>query len=164
MWGRKKRNDKKKNTPQASKKDLPKRDVSIFEIRQAIQRFTSHLPDGVELQTIINEDNTINYELLSPFLEAIPNETYYMSKETYEVFEEKDKQLAFDLDHIQQAIDKYMKQTKELPIIDGDPYNKVNYFKLERLGLITYRPNYTFYITDDEFLITYEAPFPKKDQ
>ncbi|MYL32321.1 DUF3939 domain-containing protein [Pontibacillus yanchengensis] len=162
MWGRKKRNNKKKDTHQYSNDELPKRDVSIHEVRQAIQRFTSHLPNGVELQTIINEDNTINYELLSPYLDATPNETYYMSKETYEVFDEKDKQLAFDLDHIQQAIDRYMKQTNELPIIDGDPYNKVNYFKLERLGLISYRPEFTFYITDEEYLITYEAPSSKK--
>lgn len=155
MWFKKKHQAK---NPENKKEvnQLPKQDVPIEEIRRVIHLFSDKLPNGVELQTIINEDLTINYELLAPYLEAIPNQTYYMSKETYEIFEEKDYQLALDMDHIQRAVDKYIKQTGELPIIDDDSNRKVNYFKLDKLGLISYRPNRDFYITEEEFLITYE--------
>jgi len=156
MWWNKKHKHNKQKEP--IEVHFPKRDVSIHELRQAIHSFTNQMPDGVELQTIINEDLTIHYDLIAPYLKAVPNQTYYMSKETYEVFEEKDYQLAVDLDNVQRAVDQYMKQTNELPVIDGDPRRKVNYFKLEKLGLLTYRPERDFYITSNEFLISYEKP------
>ena len=114
------------------------------------------LKDGIHLSIIIKDDLTIDYELLGPYLKAIPKETYYMSKETYEIFPEEKKKLAEEIDMVQRAVDKYMSITKELPVIDGDPYHKVSYFKLEKLNLIAYRPDTTFYITDEEFLITYK--------
>ncbi|QST00753.1 DUF3939 domain-containing protein [Pontibacillus sp. ALD_SL1] len=149
MWW----NKKKKKQEQLEIKDLP-----LSQVRKAIHEFTDHLPDGVELRTVINEDLTLDYNLLAPYLKGIPKNTYYMSKETYELFEEKDHQLALDLDHIQRAVDHYIKQNKELPIIENDPYFKVNYFKLEKAGLIHERPERDFYITDDEHMITYKRP------
>lgn len=156
MWWNKK--NKQNKEEKSIKERYPKKDVSIHELRQAIHSFRDQMADGVELQTIINDDLTIHYDFIAPYLKAIPNQTYYMSKETYEVFEEKDYQLAVDLDNVQRAVDQYMRQTKELPIIDGDSHRKVNYFKLEKLGLLTYRPDRDFYITTNEFLVSYEKP------
>ncbi|MFC0523539.1 DUF3939 domain-containing protein [Pontibacillus salicampi] len=157
MWGRKKKKETKDHS-RDKKQDLPMRDISLYELRQAIQSFTANLPEGIELQTIINTDNTIDYHFLAPYLKAIPHQTYYMSRETYDVFEDKDRQIAIDLDRIQQAVDKYVQQNSELPIIEGDPYRKVNFFKLERAGLLTERPDRAYYITKDEYMITYQQP------
>ncbi|KGX83910.1 DUF3939 domain-containing protein [Pontibacillus marinus] len=156
MWWNKKQKHDKKEEPIEER--YPKRDVTLDELRKAIHAFADQLPDGVELQTIINEDLTIHYEFIAPYLKAIPNQTFYMSKETYEIFEEKDYQLAVDLDNVQRAVDDYIRQTKELPVIEGDSYRKVNYFKLEKLGLLSYRPERDFYITKNEYLVTYEKP------
>lgn len=153
FWKRK----KKEKTP-SPEETLPVRHVSIDELREAVHKYADSLPKGVQLSVIINEDLTMNYELLAPFLKAIPKETYYMSKETYEIFEEKDKQLAEELDMIQKAVDKYVQQKKELPVIEGDPYHRVSYLKLEKLNLLPYRPDRDFYITDEEFLITHRKP------
>ncbi|KGX84797.1 DUF3939 domain-containing protein [Pontibacillus litoralis] len=158
MWGKWKRKQQRKKEENKERHVLNQRNVSLLELRQAIYRYMNNLPDGIELQTIINEDNTIDYELLSPYLGAIPIETYYMSKETYEVFEEHDYHLVLDIDRIQQAVDKYMKQMSELPVIEGDPFNKVNFYKLEKAGLLKERPDRVFYMTEDEYMITHRQP------
>ncbi|WP_268748338.1 DUF3939 domain-containing protein [Gracilibacillus boraciitolerans] len=81
-----------------------------------------------------------------------------MSKETYDLFEEEDKHIAYALDTIQRAVDNYIAQKKELPIIDYDPYRKVSMHKLEQLKLIDERPEMEFYITDEEQLVTTVKP------
>ena len=154
MWGK----FKKKQSSEPTKTEYPVKDISLFELRKAIQKYSSQLPDEVPLSILINDDLTIDYEALAPILKAIPKETYYMSKETYEVFEEKDYQKALDIDMIQQAVDKYIQQTDELPIIHGDPYKRVSYHKLDKLNLISHRPNREFFITDEEYLITTQKP------
>lgn len=132
--------------------------VSIERLRKAIHNYGDQLPKGIPLQIIINEDRTINYSLLGPFLKAIPKDPYYMSRETYEIFEEKDKELAIELDMVQVAVDNYIQQMKELPIIEGDPYRKVSFFKLEKLDLIEKRPDRDYFISRDEHLVTFRHP------
>lgn len=155
MFWKKKKN--KEKLP-AGPNHLPVRDISLDELRAAVHQYADSLPGGVNLSVVINEDLTINYDLLAPFLKAVPKQTYYMSRETYEIFEEKDKKLAEELDMVQKAVDKYMQQKNQLPVIDGDPYHRVSYLKLEKLDLLPYRPDRDFYVTDEEFLITHRKP------
>ncbi|SDJ88150.1 DUF3939 domain-containing protein [Sediminibacillus albus] len=155
MWKKKKN---RKKTRQKKQAELPVKPMSISEVRTAVQKYSAELSSEIPLGVLINEDRTIDYDLLAPYLQAKPEDTYYMSRETYELFEEKDKQLAEDIDTVQQAVDNYMDQQKELPIIDGDPHRKVSYFKLEKLGLLTTRPDRPFYLTDEEYLITHKQP------
>ncbi|MFG6116232.1 DUF3939 domain-containing protein [Halobacillus sp. MO56] len=157
MWKKK----KKTKSPSKPTEVYEERSISIHEVRKAVNAYASQLPKGVELSVIIKEDLTIDYDLVAPFLKGIPIETYYMSRETYEIFPEEEKQLAIDLDNVQRAVDQYMKATKELPIIENDPYKRVSYYKLETLKLLPYRPDRDFYITDEEFLITYQSPSKK---
>ncbi|SER85920.1 Protein of unknown function [Gracilibacillus ureilyticus] len=142
------------------KKDIsyPIRAVSSEEVKNAVRAYSKTLPSNVPLKVLINEDSTINFELLTPFLKAFPDRNYYMSKETYEIFEEEDKHLALAVDKVQKAVDQYVDLKKDLPIIDYDPYRKVSYFKLEQLNLITDRPEIDFYITGEEYLITRKKP------
>ncbi|UOQ43487.1 DUF3939 domain-containing protein [Halobacillus salinarum] len=150
MWNRK----KKKQANQA----LEKKDLSIHDVRQAVHAYADDKPQSVPLSVLIHEDLTLDYELLSPYLHAIPTKIYYMSRETYQIFEEEDYQLAKDMDVVQEAVDEYMKQTQEIPIIESDPYKRINYYKLEKLNLLPYRPNREFYMTNEEFMITYKKP------
>jgi hypothetical protein len=154
FWKNKKNSSKVEN----DSFQYPTRSITIHELRQAVESYAKQLKQGIYLSSIINEDLTIDYKLLGPFLKAIPEETYYMSRETYEIFPEHQKQLVLEMDMVQKAVDRYMEITKELPVIDGDPYKKVSCFKLEKLNLLSERPKETFYITDEEFLITYKKP------
>lgn len=151
MWNR----NKKKSRDQ---KPLEKQDLSISDVRKAVHAYADAKPSDVPLSVVIKEDLTLDYDLLAPYLKALPYKKYYMSRETYELFEEENKQLAIDIDLVQQAVDQYMKQTQEPPIIDNDPYKRVNYYKLERLHLLQQRPNRDFYLTNEEFMITYKKP------
>ncbi|MCT2535596.1 DUF3939 domain-containing protein [Aquibacillus koreensis] len=155
MWEKFK---KKKETKPKEEKEYPIVDITLDVFKKAIQDYSRQLPGDIPLSVIINEDLTIDYQLLAPILKGIPKQTYYMSKETYEIFEENDYQLALEIDAVQQAVDKYMRQTDELPVIQGDPYKKVSFHKLESLNLLQHRPKHHFYITNDEFLITYDKP------
>ncbi|SDL99720.1 DUF3939 domain-containing protein [Sediminibacillus halophilus] len=153
MW---KKSKKLKNDSQ--QKQLPARPVSLSEVKDAVRRYSAELASEIPLQVIINSDRTIDYQLLAPYLEAKPQQTYYMSRETYEIFEEKDKQLAEDLDKVQQAVDHYREQTGKLPITEGDPDKQVNYLKLEKLGLLSNRPDRPFFITEEEDMVTHRQP------
>ncbi|MGP4041941.1 DUF3939 domain-containing protein [Gracilibacillus sp. D59] len=149
MWFKKKQKETKK---------FPTKDISLAEVRSAIQEYSKELPPNIPLKILIKDDLSIDYSLLAPILKAIPTKKYYMSKETYDLFEEEDKHIAQALDQVQQAVDQYIEQKKELPIIDYDPYRKVNFFKLEQLNLIKERPEMDFYITDQEQLVTTIKP------
>ncbi|MGV2621766.1 UNVERIFIED_CONTAM: DUF3939 domain-containing protein [Halobacillus marinus] len=150
MWNRKKK--------QTGGKEPEQKDLSIHDIRKAVHSYADAKPKEVTLSVLIQDDLTLDYELLFPYLHAVPKDTFYMSRETYQLFEEQDKDLAHDIDMVQHALDLYMKQTQELPIIDGDPYKRISYYKLERLGLLPYRPERDFYLTKEEYMITYQKP------
>ncbi|UOR13184.1 DUF3939 domain-containing protein [Halobacillus amylolyticus] len=153
MWKRKQKKD------QSNKDDTPKvKDLSLGEVRKAVHMYADHKPSEIPLSVLIKSDLTLDYQLLSPYLDGIPKKRYYMSRETYELFTEENQQLARDLDRVQQAVDQYMQLTQEPPIIEGDPYKKVSYFMLEGLGLLSDRPERDFYLTNEEFMITYKKP------
>lgn len=141
-------------------KKYPIKSISYEEIRDAIREYGKNLPDNVPLGVIIQDNLEIDYQLLAPFLKAVPKEKYYMSKETYEIFPEEEKHIAVAVDTIQRAVDQYVDIKKELPVIDDDPYRRVSYHKLEQLKLLDERPNpiIDFYITDEEYLITRKKP------
>ena len=151
MWFFRKR--KKKEV-----KQYPVKSISYEEIREAIREYGKTLPNNVPLGVIIQDNLEIDYQLLSPFLKAVPKERYYMSKETYEIFTEEEKHIAEAIDKIQRAVDQYVDIKKELPVIDDDPYRKVSYHKLEQLQLLEKRPSIDFYITKEEYLITRQKP------
>ncbi|WP_101843436.1 DUF3939 domain-containing protein [Halobacillus sp. Marseille-P3879] len=148
---------KKKKTPQ-KKAPLKLMDLSIHDVRKAIHTYAEKKPNEVPLSVIINKDLTIDYDLLSPYIAGIPKKRYYMSKETYELFEEEDYDLAKEMDMVQQAVDLYINQMGEAPTIDLDPYKRISYHKLDRLHLLPQRPERDFYLTNEEFMITYQKP------
>jgi len=139
-------------------KKYPVKSISYEEVRDAIREYGKTLPNNVPLGVIIEDNLEIDYQLLSPFLRAVPKERYYMSKETYEIFTEEEKHIAEAMDMVQRAVDRYVDIKKELPIIDDDPYRKVSYHKLEQLQLLEERPPIDFYITNEEYLITRQKP------
>lgn len=150
---------KKKQTQDSKKKrEYPIIDISLAELKHAIHEYGMDLPKEIPLSVLINDDLSIDYKLLAPVLKGIPSKSYYMSIETYQLFEEKDQQLAVNFDNVQRAVDAYIQQTNEPPTIHGDPYHKVSYHKLEKLDLLHYRPHQEFYITDEENLITNIRP------
>ncbi|WP_017754300.1 DUF3939 domain-containing protein [Calidifontibacillus oryziterrae] len=133
-------------------------EVDLDTIKAAVRKFAENAPPGVTTKVLVKDDHSIDFNLLKPFLNGIPNKTFYMSKETYEVFEEKDKAIPLYIDKVQQAVDRYVDMYKKLPTIPDDPYQKVSYLMLENNSLLTERPPIDFYITNEEYLVTYKRP------
>lgn len=132
----------------------PIRSISIEEVRRAAAAFAKEKPDGVHFSVLIKGDNEIDYRFLLPYLKAVPQESYYMSRETYEIFDDKD--FAQTIDRIQRAVDKYIDFEGKFPIVDGNPEMKISYVKLQ--PYLKEHPSFETYLTAEENLITWRKP------
>ncbi|WP_369445737.1 DUF3939 domain-containing protein [Neobacillus sp. BF23-41] len=142
--------------------DYPIVDVTVEGVRKAIRAFSDNLPKGVYRTILVQEDNRIDFKQLAPLLGGIPSRKFYMSKETYDLFEESEKQIPLEMDIVQKAVDLYVKEHKEFPMLKFDPQHKVNYFQLKQEHYLKEEPKIQFYITDLDGLITHIKPQKKK--
>ncbi|MFP5110806.1 DUF3939 domain-containing protein [Bacillaceae bacterium C204] len=149
-------------TGQNTEKNFPIINVSIEEIRKAIREFSDNLPKGVYRTILVQKDNSIDFKQLAPFLGGIPPKMFYMSKETYDLFEESEKHIPVEMDLVQRAVDLFVKEHKEYPMLKFDPHHKVNYFQLGQEKYLKEEPKIQFYITDLDGLITHIKPQKKK--
>ena len=136
-------------------------DVTIEDVRKAIREFSDNLPKGVYRTILVQEDNSIDFKQLASFLNGIPSKKYYMSKETYDLFEESEKQIPVEMDRVQIAVDQYVKEHKEYPMLNFDPQHRVNYYQLLQEHYLKSPPEIQFYITDLDGLVTHIKPGKK---
>jgi F0F1-type ATP synthase assembly protein I len=150
------------NAGQNDNKSFPVIDVPIEGVRKAVREFSDNLPKGVYRTILVQEDNSIDFKQLALLLGGIPSKNYYMSKETYDLFEENEKQIPIEMDLVQKAVDLYVKEKKEYPMLKFDPHHRVNYFQLKQDHYLKVTPETQFYITDLDGLITHIRPEKKK--
>lgn len=146
---------------QAADKHYPVIDVTIEDVRKAVREFSNNLPKGVYRTIVVKDDNSIDFYQLAHILNGIPSKKFYMSKETYDLFEEHEKQIAVDMDLVQKAVDFYVKERKEYPMLKFDPQHRVNYYQLLQEKYLKTAPETQFYITDLDGLITHIKPQKK---
>lgn len=137
------------------KTEHPVISVTLDQVRKAVREYAKELPKGVTRAVLVKKDNSIDFEPLVPYLKGIPDRKFYMSKETYEIFEEHEKEIPKYLDMVQQAVDAYIRYEKMYPVVEGDPNKKISYYHLERKGYLKERPPLDFYLTEEESLITH---------
>ena len=136
-------------------------EATIDDVRQAVRKFSDNLPKGVYRTIIVQDDNSIDFSQLTSILRGIPSRKYYMSKETYDIFEEDEKIIALEMDLVQKAVDLFVKEHKEYPMLRFDPQRRVNYFQLTQEKYLKSTPETQFYITDLDGLITHIIPQKK---
>ncbi|MGG3471206.1 AtpZ/AtpI family protein [Neobacillus pocheonensis] len=146
---------------QTEDKTYPVIEVSMDEVRKAVREFSDSLPKGVYRTILVLEDNSIDFKHLAHLLGGIPSKKYYMSKETYDLFEENEKQIPIEMDLVQKAVDQYVKEHKEFPMLKFDPHHRVNYYQLLQEHYLKTPPETQFYITDLDGLITHIKPQKK---
>lgn len=142
--------------------DYPMIDVTIDQVRKAVRQFSDNLPKGVYRTIIVQEDNSIDFKQLANILGGLPSKKYYMSKETYDLFEEKDKKIPAEMDMVQKAVDLFVKERKEYPMLRFDPNRRVNYYQLLQEKYLKSAPETQFYITELDGLITHIKPEKRK--
>jgi Protein of unknown function (DUF3939) len=162
----KKKDTQKKNTNPDSTKDAspewPVIDVTLDEVVKGVRRFSEKLPKGVYRTILVNDDHSIDFKQLAHTLKGIPSKPFYMSKETYDIFEEIDKDIPPVIDKVQKAVDQFVKEQKKYPMLPYDPLRRVNYYLLTQERYLEKKPDIELYITDYDGLLSHEKPKRKK--
>ncbi|MGJ7919020.1 AtpZ/AtpI family protein [Neobacillus sp. LXY-4] len=135
---------------------------TLHDVQRAVRNFSADLPKGISRTILVKADNSIDFEKLAPYLKGIPNKPFYMSKETYEIFEEKDKHIPPILDKVQKAVYLFYKATEKYPMMPYDTLHRVNYYQLLQDHYLTEKPDIELYITEYNGLITHKKPQKKQ--
>jgi len=160
----KKQDSKQKKTEKNKEKTVewPVIDVTFDEVVKVVRRFSEQLPKGVYRTILVSEDYSIDFKQLAHLLKGIPSKSFYMSKETYDIFEEKDKNIPPIIDKVQKAVDQYVKEQKKYPMLPYDPLRRVNYYLLIQEHYLDQIPEIELYITDYDGLISHHKPKKKQ--
>jgi hypothetical protein len=141
--------------------DWPVIPVTLSDIREGVRQFAADLPKGISRSILIKDDYSIDFEQLAPYLGGIPAQSYYMSKETFTIYKETDKDIPPLLDKVQKAVYLFYKVNKTCPIRPYDPLCRVNYHQLLQGHYLDSMPPIDFYFTDYDGLITNQKPEKK---
>lgn len=146
------------NAKQKAENNYPVIEITIERVRKAVREFSDQLPKGVYRTILVKDDNEIDFTQLADILKGIPSEKFYMSKETYDLFEESEKLIPYEMDLVQKAVDQYVKEHKKFPILQFDPERRINYFELIQEHCLKAKPETQFYLTDLDGMITHVRP------
>lgn len=138
--------------------DKFKDDITKEDVIKAVRKFSDNLPDGTYRTILVNDDYSIDFSQLRRYLPRKPTQTFFMSKETYEIFEEHESHIPPLMDKVQKAVDAYVREHKEYPILPYDHLHRVNGYLLVQEHLLEEMPSLDFYITNYDGLITHTKP------
>ncbi|SEN10816.1 Protein of unknown function [Mesobacillus persicus] len=153
------------NVKKSGKKDnaeWPIIDVTLEEVIKAVRSFSEGLPKGVYRTILVKDDFSIDFNQLTSILHGIPSKPFYMSKETYDIFEEREKDIPPIIDRVQKAVDQYVKDQNKYPMLPYDPLRRVNYYLLIQEHYLDTMPEVELYITDYDGLISHHKPKKKQ--
>jgi hypothetical protein len=136
-------------------------DPALEDVVKAIRTYSENLPKGVYRTILVQDGNKIDVQQLAPILGGIPAKSFYMSKETYEVFPEHQKNIPPIIDTVQKAVDLYVKDHKKFPMLPYDPLRRVNYYQLLQGHYLDSLPEMELYITHYDGLVSHVKPSKK---
>ncbi|MFF2911189.1 DUF3939 domain-containing protein [Paenibacillus sp. NPDC057934] len=138
-----------------AKKASPTIVVTLPQLKQAVRQFEADMPDPINRTALINEDKSIDMDRLKRYLGGVPKQRFFMSRETFEIFEEKDKLIPYYLDMVQSAVDNYISDTGKLPLLEDAWLPEVHYRLLSTERYLKETPPFPLYITDEEMMLTH---------
>jgi hypothetical protein len=147
-----------------NQKNIPKQpsyptiEISKEQVREAIRKYSDQLPKGVYRTILVKDDHSIDFNQLLPILKGIPSKSFYMSKETYDIFDEDEKHIPMLMDKVQKAVDAYYKDHQQYPILAFDSLKRVNFYLLLNQHYIDFQPEIEFYITEYDGIVSHLKP------
>lgn len=138
--------------------DKFKDDIKKEDVIKAVRKFSDNLPKGTFRTILVKDDYSVDFHQLRRYLPRTPTQRFFMSKETYEIFEEHESHIPPLMDKVQQAVDRYVKAHQEYPLLPYDNKRRVNGYLLVQEHLLDEVPNIEFYITNYDGLITHTKP------
>ncbi|RUT39720.1 DUF3939 domain-containing protein [Paenibacillus anaericanus] len=131
--------------------------VTLEEMKQAVLRYEADMPEGINRISLMLSDGSLDTSRLTRYLGGISTRKFYLSRETYEIFEEEDRQIPYYLDLVQVAVDDYMDDKGKLPIIADSPQHQVDFSLLLREHYIKVTPPFPLYVTEQELMLTHRS-------
>ncbi|WP_096439701.1 DUF3939 domain-containing protein [Alteribacter populi] len=150
MWFKR----KKGGNNRKERKDVEMIHVTVEDMRIAVNTYANQLDSDVSLRTIIKDNHEIDNEPLTDFLGGRPDRSFYMAKETFEIFEDPEYPKWIDLCQI--ACDQYFLETGEEPVLAGDPARKLNYLKVK--DYLKEKPPFDLYLHSHDRMVTHRMP------
>ncbi|WP_028399995.1 DUF3939 domain-containing protein [Ectobacillus panaciterrae] len=135
------------------KEGKEERDITKEELELAMAKFLEQ-NTNVAYTVLVNEDYTVNYKMLKPYLPALPTNTYLITKETLEVFANIDDNLELvkEIDAAQRAVDQYVMEKETFPTVEGAEEKKICAMKLR--PYLKRELEYDLYISEKHYLVT----------
>jgi hypothetical protein len=130
-------------------------ETTLDQMREAVLRFESEMPEGINRIALLKSDGRLDASRLTRYLGGVSDRDYYVSRETFEIFEEKDREIPYYLDLVQAAVDNYMDETGKLPVIDESSQYQVDFSVLLRGHYLKEKPPFPLYVTDQEMMLTH---------
>ncbi|WP_068785924.1 DUF3939 domain-containing protein [Paenibacillus phocaensis] len=129
--------------------------VTLEEVRRAVLRYEADMPDGINRLSLLLPDRSLDMKRLSRYLGGITDQRFYLSRETYEIFAEDEREIPYYLDLVQAAVDSYVEEQGKLPVLDESRQLEVDYRLLVREHYLKELPPFPLYVTDQEMMLTH---------
>ncbi|WP_379151729.1 DUF3939 domain-containing protein [Paenibacillus sp. sgz5001063] len=129
--------------------------VTLPQIKQAVRQFEEDMPAPINRTALLLKDKSIDLSRLRRYLGGVPEQKFYMSRETFEIFEEADKLVPYYLDLVQAAVDNYINDTGKLPLVEDAWLPEVHYRLLASERYLKETPPFPLYITEEELMLTH---------
>ncbi|MDM5188257.1 DUF3939 domain-containing protein [Bacillus sp. DX4.1] len=136
--------------------------ITKDELEQAMAKFLEKNA-SIVYTVLVNEDYTVNYDLLKPYLPAFPTNTFIITKETLEVFEHtlENIELVKEIDVVQRAVDQYVTEKERFPVVEDDADRLICGMKLAPyLERVLKRK---LYISEKHYLVSSQPDKSKKN-
>lgn len=130
--------------------------VTLDEVKRAVLQYEQDMQEQIPRTTLLRPDQSIDLSRLKRYLGGISDQRFYMSRMTYEIFEEHDKHIPLSLDVVQAAVDDYLDNHDDLPVIPGTRNRQVHYDKLIERHYLKEKPSIPLYLTTEQFMLTHE--------
>ncbi|RCX17077.1 uncharacterized protein DUF3939 [Fontibacillus phaseoli] len=129
--------------------------VTLEDVKLGVLRYEAEMPEGINRKSLLLPDGSLDLRRLSRYLGGVSEQKFYLSRETYEIFEEEDREIPYFLDLVQVAVDVYVEETGKLPVLKPDQPHQVDYRLLQREHYLKEIPPFPLYITDQEMLLSH---------
>ncbi|WP_410769148.1 DUF3939 domain-containing protein [Fontibacillus sp. BL9] len=129
--------------------------VTLEDVKRGVLRYEAEMPEGINRKSLLLPDGSLDMKRLSRYLGGVSEQKFYLSRETYEIFGEEDREIPYFLDLVQVAVDVYVEETGKLPVLKPDQPHQVDYKLLKREHYLKEIPPFPLYITDQEMLLSH---------
>ncbi|WP_233004317.1 DUF3939 domain-containing protein [Exiguobacterium aurantiacum] len=136
-------------------------DITLPQLREAIHEYEQTLPKGVNRTVLLDEAQEIDLSRLKKHLPGKPRQRFYMSKETFHIVPETEREVIYEMDQVQRALDLYFEQEKKLPLRKFQQTLQLDLTRLREGGYLKVLPKRPYYVVDETLIVSLE-PKPQE--